>query len=135
MSQENVEIVRRHYAALAARDWVAVAEIWHPDIELETLESDPEAGNYRGLDEITRYLDTWSQPYSEYRVEDHEIIEAGDRVVAVERVAARGLQGSDADTWLEQWLFVLISLKDGKIWRWKEYPTRADALQAAGLSE
>ena len=53
MSQENVEIVRREYVALAARDWGAIAEVWHPDIELEA-KTDPEGGTFRGLDEITR---------------------------------------------------------------------------------
>jgi ketosteroid isomerase-like protein len=135
MSQENVEMVRREYVALAARDWVAIAETWHPDIELEALKADPEAGTYRGLDEITRYFDTWSEPYSEYRVEADEILDAGDRVVAVERVAARGLHGSDTDTWMQQWLSRLIQFKEGKIWRVKEYSTRAQALEAAGLKE
>src|SRR5262245_399119 len=115
MSQENVEVVRRYYAALAARDWNTVAEIYDPDVELETIESDPEAGAYRGIDEITGYFDTWSEPYTEYRVESKEIIDGGDRVVAVERVAGRGLKGSSADAWLEQWLFCLISFKDDRI--------------------
>ena len=135
MSQENVEIVRREYVALDARDWIAIAEVWHPGIELESTESEPEAGTYRGVDEIARYFDTWSKPYLEYRVEAEEIIDAGDRVVAVERVAARGLHGSNADTSFELYLFRLISFKDGRIWRVKEYPSRADALAAAGLSE
>jgi ketosteroid isomerase-like protein len=29
MSQENVEIVRREYAAFAARDWEALADLCH----------------------------------------------------------------------------------------------------------
>src|SRR5436190_6667223 len=135
MSQENVEVVRREYDALAARDWVAIAEVWHPDIELEALETEPEAGTYRGLDEITRYFDAWSEPYSEYLVRADEILDAGDGVVVVERIAARGLQGSDSGTWMRHELFRLIRFKGGKIWRVKEYPTRAQALEAAGLSE
>jgi ketosteroid isomerase-like protein len=47
MSLENVEVVRREYVALAARDWAALAEVWHPDIEVEALETEPEAGTYR----------------------------------------------------------------------------------------
>jgi hypothetical protein len=31
-------------------------------------------------------------------------------------------------------LFRLIGFKGGKIWRVKEYPSRAEALEAAGLS-
>src|SRR3954454_2747064 len=135
MSQENVEIVRREYEALAARDWVAIAEIWHPDIELEADESAPGAGLYRGLDEITRFFDTWSELYSEYQVEAEEIRDAGDRLVVMERFAGRGLKGSGSEAWLEGRLFRLIIFKNGKIWRVKEYPTWAAALEAAGLRE
>jgi hypothetical protein len=45
-------------------------------------------------------------------------------VVAVERVTARGLQGSESDAWFVMWLFRLIRFKEGKIWRVKKYPTR-----------
>jgi hypothetical protein len=55
--------------------------------------------------------------------------------VAVERVAARGLHGCSADLAFELWLYRLSSFKEGKIWRVKEYPSRVEALEAAGLSE
>jgi ketosteroid isomerase-like protein len=132
MSQENVEIVRRDVAARNARDWVGLAEIWHPDIELEVAAG---AGTYRGVDQITRFLDSVSDLFSEYRVEAEEMVDAGDRVVSVERLAGRGLKGSDAETWVYETLFRLISFKDGKIWRVKEYPTLAGALDAAGLQK
>jgi ketosteroid isomerase-like protein len=135
MSQENVEIVRREYVALAARDWTAIAEVWHPDIELEADRTAPGAGTYRGLEEITRFFDTWAEPYSQYRIEAAEIIDAGDRIVAIERFAGKGLRGTASDYWIEGWLFRVITFKDGKIWRVKEHPTRAEALEAAGLSE
>ncbi len=99
MSQENVELVRREYGALAARDWIAIAEIWHPEIELEASRAAPGAGVYRGTEQITRFFDSWAEPYSEYRVEVEEIREAGDKVVVVERFAGRGLGGSGSEVW------------------------------------
>ena len=36
MSQENVEIVRRCYAALGQRDWDGLWRQAHPDFELHT---------------------------------------------------------------------------------------------------
>jgi ketosteroid isomerase-like protein len=135
MSQENVEIVRREYAAFAASDWQALAEVWHPDIEYETFESAPDAGTYRGLDEATRLFDSWRKTFPELRVEVDEIVEVGDRVVVVERPAGRGIGGSDAEAWLEQSFARVISFKDGRIWRVKEYRTLDEALEAAGLEE
>src|SRR5262249_1757597 len=123
----NVEVVRREYEAMAARDWTAIAAIWHSEIELEASPYAPGAGTYRGHDEITQFYDTWAEPYSAYRVEAEEIIDAGNQVVAVERFAGKGLEGSRSEAWIEGHLFRVISFKDGKIWRIKEHRSRAEA--------
>ena len=130
---EKVEIVRREYAAFAARDWKALADLCHPDLEYETLGVAP--GRLRGFREITEFFDAWSAPYGEFRVEAAEIVEAGDQVVAVERHAARGLKGSEAEGMVGHSFACLISFKDGRISRVKEYATREEALEAAEQRE
>jgi ketosteroid isomerase-like protein len=132
MSEENVEIVRRDLAARDAREWSGLPEIWHPEIKLEVTAG---AGTYQGIDQITRFFDSFSDLFSEYRVEAEEIIDTGDGVVSVERLAGRGLKGSDAGAWVHDRLFRLIAFKEGRIWRVKEYPSRAEALEAAGLGQ
>ena len=137
MSQENVEIVRRDIAARSARDWPALSEIWHPEIELEViakLELVAGARRFRGLAEIRPFFDSLSDLYSEYRVEANEIIDAGEQVVTVERISGRGLKGSDAEAWVHEDLFRLIRFEEGKIRRVTEYPSHTEALEAAGLS-
>ncbi len=132
MSQGNVEVVRRDVAARGARDWSTLHEIWHPEIQLVLVGG---SGTFQGIDEITRFLDSLSDSYDEYRVEADEMIEAGDCVVTVERVAGRGLKGSDAQTWIHTDLFRVFSVEDGKILKITEYPSRDEALEAAGLRE
>ena len=132
MSQENVEIVRRDIAARAARDWSALDQIWHPEIELVLVGG---SGTFKGSDEITRFFDSLSDPYEEYRVEAHEMIDAGDRVVTVEWVAGRGLQGSEAEAWIHTDLFRVIDFEDRKIRRIEEYPSKTEAVEAAALRE
>jgi ketosteroid isomerase-like protein len=133
MSQEHVEIVQREYAAFAARDWPALADLCHPDIEYETLKTAPGvAGCYRGIQEITEFFDSWSGLYAEFRVEATEIVDAGDQVVTVERHSARGLKGSDAESWVQDSFACLISFKDARISRIEEFPTLELALEAAG---
>ena len=133
MSQEHVDIVRREYAAFAARDWAALADLCQPDIEYETLKTTPGvSGCYRGLQEITEFFDSWSDLYAEFRVEAVEIVDAGDQVVTVERQAARGLKGSDADSWVKDSFACLISFEGGRISRVEEFPTLEQALEAAG---
>jgi ketosteroid isomerase-like protein len=132
MSRENVEIVRREIEARGSRNWAVLTEIWHPDIEFELVAG---SGTFKGLKEIRPFLETLSALYADYRVEADEIIDAGERVVVAERAAGRGLKGSDADTWIEDRYFRLISFRDGRVWRMKEYRTRGQALEAAGLSK
>jgi ketosteroid isomerase-like protein len=55
--------------------------------------------------------------------------------VTVTRIGGRGPKGSRYEAWVDDKIIRLISFKDGRIWRVKEFPTRANALEAAGLSE
>jgi hypothetical protein len=132
MSEENVETVRRDIAARDARDWTILAEIWHPDIELKVVRS---GGTYRGIDQITAFFDILSGLHAEYRVEAVEVLDAGERVVTIERISGWGLKGSDADGWIGETLFRVISFKEGRIWQVTEHPSRGAALEAAGVQE
>ena len=60
MSQENVEIVRREVAARSTRDWHALEEIWHPDIQLEVtsgFEAVTGAAAFTGVREIRPFFE------------------------------------------------------------------------------
>jgi ketosteroid isomerase-like protein len=128
---DHLELVRRQYDAFAARDWDALAELWHPEIVYRTFESGTDPGTYRGLEEATRFFDSWGETFPEFRVELAETIEVGNRVVAVERQSGRGIRGSASETWLEQTFACLIDFKDGRIWRVREYRTLDEAVEAA----
>jgi ketosteroid isomerase-like protein len=132
MSQENVEVVRRVYAAFAARDWEALAELCHPDLDYETLGVAP--GRLRGFRTVTDFFDAWAELYGEFRVEAEEVVEAGQQVVAIERHSARGLKGSEAEGMIGHWFACLFTFRDGKVSQVKEYATRQEALEAVGLS-
>jgi len=66
MSQENVEIVRRSTDAYNRRDLDGIVASWAPDAVLDWSNSrGPEAGVYRGHDEIRafaqRFLEAWEE--------------------------------------------------------------------------
>jgi ketosteroid isomerase-like protein len=146
MSQKNVEIVRSLFEPLegvniAAIDWDAEAIretlgfAYSPDVELTTLASGLGSGVgefYRGPDGLSRYLREWLEPFSEYRVEALDYIEAGDCVLIPSRQWGIGT-GSGARVKIE--LTTLYELRDGKITRMHQYDTLAEALEAAGLRE
>jgi ketosteroid isomerase-like protein len=124
MSQEYLDLVRREYEAFAARDFDALREIWHPEIEYEAL--DPET--YRGHEELRQGFLGWSDLYEDWWIKAGDPIDMGDQVVVEETFGGRGIKGSSSGTLLEQAVVRLIRFKDGRIWRVKEYPTLAEAL-------
>jgi uncharacterized protein len=133
MSEENVEIVRRSFAAYDSGGLDALAEFWHPDIEWRAVEGYlDDVGLIRGLDELRQYYRQWEETFDAARTEIEELIEAGDQVVAVLRGVGR-MRDSDAE--IDIRYAVVISIRDGKIVRGREYPNREEALEAAGLEE
>jgi ketosteroid isomerase-like protein len=71
--------------------------------------------------------------FDEFWFEAAELIDAGEEtVVAVERFGGRAkLSGVETD----QTSGVVLTIRGGKIARCREYATRAEALEAAGLRE
>jgi ketosteroid isomerase-like protein len=75
-----------------------------------------------------RYYEAWK--HIEYEIE--ELIDAGDHVVSV--VTNRG-RGRASNVPLEWRIPGVWTIKDGKIARVVFFSSRAEALEAAGLSE
>ncbi|HMC06250.1 MAG TPA: nuclear transport factor 2 family protein [Solirubrobacterales bacterium] len=146
MSQENVEIVRSVLAPLdgvdvAGVDWDAeelremLGRAYSPHLELTTLASGLGSGVgefYRGVDGGARYLKEWLEPFSEYRVQNPEYIDAGDCVLVPSRQWGVGA-GSGARVELE--LTTLYELRDGLIARVEQYGTLDEAREAARVRE
>jgi ketosteroid isomerase-like protein len=65
-------------------------------------------------------------------MEVEELIDAGDQVVALVRGIGR-MKDSDAEIDLR--FAIVFTIRDGKIATGREYFTREEALEAAGLSE
>jgi uncharacterized protein len=133
MSEENVEIVRRSLAAYDSGGLDAVAEFWHPDIDWRAVEGYlDDVGLIRGPDGLRQYYRQWEETFDAGRTEIEELIDASDQVIAVVRSFGR-MKGSDAE--IDIRYAVVISIRDGKIASGREYATREEALEAAGLSE
>jgi ketosteroid isomerase-like protein len=88
MSRQNVEVVRRAYEAWNAGDLDAAAEFLDPVIEWRMPPNFPEAGTYQGIEEVKSRLEEFLESWEEFQVEVEELIETGDRVVALTRSRA-----------------------------------------------
>jgi ketosteroid isomerase-like protein len=131
MSQQNVEIVRAAFEAWMRGDLDAMLANADPDVEWYVLPDAPDPGPHRGRDVVLERMAVWRDMLA-LRGEVFEYIDAGDCVVMPVRMRGRP-PGSDADVVLDE---VYVSrFLDGKIVELREYRTKAEALEAVGLSE
>jgi ketosteroid isomerase-like protein len=132
MSQENVEVVRRLSELLKRRDWRGMTDLLDPNVELHGTVGGLEEGKIlRGLSEISQAFETEDdEVWDEHRIEPQEFIDAGDRVVVLQREYQRSKSGVETviDT------AGILDLRDGRVVRMQGYMNPADALEAAGLS-
>ena len=133
MSQENVEVIRSLTEMSNAGDIEGVLPLIHPDLELFPPEDEPEAkAVYRGRGGYREYSLYWIDTFDQWQTEVDEYIDAGEYVVVVGRVyatgRASGAQVEDSATWVWR-------LRDRMAIESREYRTKEEALEAAGLSE
>jgi uncharacterized protein len=134
MSQENVEIVRTLYEAFVRGQWDLAALMLDPDVELHGTVGGLEEGTVaRGLEQIRDALQGWDlEAWDERRFELEEFVDAGDRVVVLQREFRRG-RGSGLE--LETNTAVVFDVRNGRVVRLQGYMDQAEALKAAGLRE
>ncbi|HEY4429212.1 MAG TPA: nuclear transport factor 2 family protein [Solirubrobacteraceae bacterium] len=134
MSQENVEIARRGFEALARSGVDAAAELWHPEISWRAVEGAPDdVGEMHGIEAARRYVEDWFDTFEDFRSVPEELLDVGDdRVIAVIHVSGRA-RISGVPTELR---YASVStIRDGKVIRVREYATKEEALKAVGLEE
>ena len=133
-SQENVKTVLDTTAAFNRGDLDAWIEYWADDIDYRAVEGAvDDQGPIHGKDAYRAYVQDWLDTFDDFRLEPVEQIAAGeDKVIAVVRASGRAkLSGVETDLTFA----VLYTIRDGKIARGREYWTRGEVLEAAGLSE
>jgi len=133
MSQENVEIVRRVIDARNRGDRDAAFAYAASDIEFDfSTSAGPWAGIYRGVEATRRLWDGLDEVFSELRWEPQEFIDAGDAVVVTMSFHARGRESGVETVSRAAGVYWF---KDGKVVRYQQRQTRADALEAVGLRD
>jgi ketosteroid isomerase-like protein len=133
MSRENVEIVRRLFDVYNERSFAENVELIDPEIVWDLSRVNlPDATVYTGPLDFTGFVEAWEEGFASEHMEGEKILDAGDRVVVFVRHRGRGrLSGIDID----QTFAMVWTLRNGRAIRMDLYPTRAEALEAVGLSE
>jgi ketosteroid isomerase-like protein len=131
VSQQNVQIVRRYI------------DTWNETGEPLWTEIDPQAefvidpgafvaGTYRGHEGIRDLLRLTAEVFDQFRYEVDDILDAGDSVLVLGRVRARGIQSGATGT---QHGAIVFRMRDGLIVAYRSYLDRGEALAAVGLGE
>jgi ketosteroid isomerase-like protein len=130
-----VEIGRRIYDAMARRDATAVLDLYDAEVEWDasrTTGSVMGGGIFHGHEGLRSFFREWYEAWENVENRSYELIDAGDRVVAflIARARAR-VSGAEVE-----WEMTAVwTIRDGKVHRVVWFPTRAEALEAVGLSE
>jgi ketosteroid isomerase-like protein len=143
MSEENVEIARKGIDAINAfgRGGLtaealakATAELLDPQIEVNWHQTFPDfPQQVRGAAELIGFFEQFGGAWVDVVWEPLEFIEAPeDRVLTPIRQITRG-RGSGIP--IEIHFFDVWTIRDGKVRKAEIFRHRADALDAAGLSE
>jgi ketosteroid isomerase-like protein len=133
MSRENVELVRRLFDVYNERSFVENAELIDPEIVWDVSRVElPDGASYTGRSELRSFAKAWEEGFESELVTAQEIFDAEDRVVVLVHHRGRGMiSGIEID----QTFAMVWTLRDGRAVRMDIYPTRAEALEAAGLLE
>jgi ketosteroid isomerase-like protein len=139
MSQENVEIVRRVYDAAARRDTPTVLALYDAEVELDPSRlqfaglAGGDAGIYRGHEGLRSFFREWHEAWAVIEYDFEELIDAGDEHVI--SVVTRHARGRASGAEVERPLALVWTLRGSKVARVVWFLSRADAVEAVGLSE
>ena len=140
MSQQNVEFVKAFFAAGSAVDKEAllsvlpelIAQGCDPEIEWYEDPQRADARVYRGHRGVRESFERWLDQWDEYGTEAERFIDCGDDVLVVAREHGRGARSGAT---VSSRIFYVLTFRDGKILRYREFYDEAAALEAVGLSE
>jgi ketosteroid isomerase-like protein len=134
MSKENVELVSQafeHWRSGRIDEWI---ETLDPDVEWDIsahpLPDFPDRGS--GRDAFVGHMADYVSGWNDYEVTAAELIDGGDEVVLMSHESAR-MRTSDVT--LDRDLPMVWTIRDGRSVRVRVFKTRAQALDASGLSE
>ena len=126
----NAEVVERLADAFERGDLEASLACLDPEVELQPIRARLEGTSYVGHEGWRRMLADWDSDWEGLRLEQRELHEKGDTVVAVGRFTARGrTSGVELDVPLG----LLYRLRAGKIVSVESYSDPDEALRAAGI--
>ena len=136
MSQENLEIVRRHINAWSTEEAAVALSFLDPHIVMDisrTGGAGVAEGPFYGPDAISNHFRRYAGTFEEYRWEIERLTDLGAGAVLV--IVTESGRGKGSGVPAARPLAVLYTLVERKIVRITFFRDEQEALEAAGLSE
>jgi ketosteroid isomerase-like protein len=125
LSAENVEIVRRLWDSPET-----TGETLDPLVEVHDHDLPDATGVYVGYEGLSQWLSVWLEAWETYRVEAEQFVDAGDQVVAIIGLRAKG-KGSGIE--IERRDGMVYTMRERRVVRIDYYGSVDEALDAVGL--
>jgi ketosteroid isomerase-like protein len=128
MSKQNVELARHsfeYFLQTGEPHWDTI----DPHVEVHDHDI-PDAGTCRGHEGYADWLAHWGEAWSDFSVQAERWIDAGDKVVLVLQLTAKG-RGSGVE--VKRRDAMVLTIRNRKSTRIDYYNNEGQALQAAGL--
>jgi ketosteroid isomerase-like protein len=134
MSQQNVEVVRGFYESWSKQDLAGVLDCALAEFQFDWSASQaPFGGIYSGHEGFRRFWTEHNDVWEEFGLDIVEVVECThDRVITVTVVRGRG-RGSGIK--IEGTGAVLWTLRESKVLSAELFQSKAEAIEAVGLSE
>jgi ketosteroid isomerase-like protein len=132
MSTENVEVVRRAFAAYAEGGIEDLVLLHSEDLVIYSIPEWPDDAEYHGRAGLRKLSQQWTNNFDEFGFEVQEVHDAGgDIVVALSTMTAR-IKGSAVP--ISQEIGSVTKVRDGQLCQIRYFSSWPGALEAAGLS-
>jgi ketosteroid isomerase-like protein len=134
MSRENIETISELLKAYERGGTEAALKLVAPDFELTMPSIYPGPNRVlHGAEAARQALEEWIDSFEDFRVETEELLDAGDKVIAVVRESGR-MRGST--TRIDAPFTAVFAFDEqGRVARLDWFTNRAEALEAVGLRE
>jgi ketosteroid isomerase-like protein len=129
VSQANVEIVRRGFAALAEQGVEGVIPYFTDDVVIYSIPEWPDDPEYHGHDGVRRLFRQWADNFDEFGLELRDVQYQGDSVVGLLELSGKTKR---ADLPMRMEIGAVYSrITNGRVARLRLFSSWSGALEAA----
>jgi ketosteroid isomerase-like protein len=130
MSDVNVAVLRKGYAAVNRGDLEGLLESVHPDVEFTSLIAEAEGETFKGHDGVRRWWEQVVIPLGGLNGELEAVRDLGDDTLLARVSGTYRPSGVEVN----QTVWNVIRFRDGKAIGWEFFRSEEEALQACGVA-